>query len=155
MIIDWKQILLYNKAKINQSLFYNAKKMKEVLAMGGAQSNFKKGAVEMLVLHILNSGGDCYGYEISQLIKEVSDGYLYVPEGSLYPALYKLIDKGYITDYKKQVGKRMIRVYYHIEPMGVERLNMLVKEYYATSTCISNILNTDFQNRDKGEAENE
>ncbi len=115
------------------------------------QNNFKKGSVEMLVLHILNSGGDCYGYEISQLIKELSNGYLVVPEGSLYPALYKLIEKGYISDYKKQVGKRLIRVYYHIEPIGIERLNMLVKEYYATSACITAILNTDLSKRQEGD----
>ena len=52
-----------------------------------AQNNFKKGAVEMLLLHILKEQGDCYGYQFSKLIKELSDDYLTVPEGSLYPAL--------------------------------------------------------------------
>lgn len=109
-----------------------------------AQNNFKKGAVEMLLLHILKEKGDCYGYELSQLINRLSDGYLVIPEGSMYPALYKLIDKGYITDYKKQVGKRLTRVYYHIETSGVERLLDLVSEYYATGRSIEKILNHDF-----------
>ncbi|WP_349967209.1 PadR family transcriptional regulator [Roseburia faecis] len=67
------------------------------------KSNFRRGSVELLILHLL-SQQDYYGYEISTLIREQTDGYLNIPVGSLYPALYKLIDAGYISDYKKQVG---------------------------------------------------
>lgn len=109
-----------------------------------AQNNFKKGTVEMLLLHILKEKGDCYGYQLSQLIKTTSDGYLIIPEGSMYPALYKLIDKGFISDYKKQVGKRLIRVYYHIENPGEERLAELLSEYYRTNESIEKVLNHKF-----------
>lgn len=111
-----------------------------------AQNNFKKGAVEMLLLHILKENGDCYGYQLSQLIKEISDDYLIIPEGSMYPALYKLIEKGYITDYKKQVGKRLTRVYYHIEVLGISRLSDLKEEYYQTHQKINKILTYNFTN---------
>ena len=107
-----------------------------------AQNNFKKGAVEMLLLHILKEQGDCYGYQFSKLIKELSDDYLTVPEGSLYPALYKLIEKGYISDYKKPAGK--IRVYYHLESSGEERLAYLKNEFYETNRSIEKILDYDF-----------
>lgn len=59
--------------------------------------------------------------------------------------LYKLIDNGYITDYKKQVGRRMIRVYYHIEPSGQNRLEELTQEYLKTTQSIQAILNFDFK----------
>ncbi len=108
------------------------------------QVNFKKGSIEMLLLHILSAKGDCYGYQLSQIIKNTSGGELDFPVGSLYPALYKLIENGYITDYKKRCGKRLIRVYYHIEPSGVERLDYLVTEYNKTSQSIQLILNKDF-----------
>ena len=36
-------------------------------------------------------------------------------EGALYPILYKLSDKGYVSDYKRLAGKRLTRVYYHLE----------------------------------------
>ena len=78
------------------------------------KSNFRRGSVELLILHLL-SQQDYYGYEISTLIREQTDGYLNIPVGSLYPALYKLIDAGYISDYKKQVGRRQVNVYYHLE----------------------------------------
>lgn len=120
-----------------------------------AQNNFKKGAVEMLLLHILNSKGDCYGYQLSQLIKETSDDYLVIPEGSLYPALYKLIEKGYISDYKTQIGKRLVRVYYHLESAGKDRLVELVEDYLATTDSIKKILNHDFNEREMEDTDNE
>lgn len=118
-------------------------------------NNFKKGAVEMLLLHILNSKGDCYGYQLSQLIRQTSDDYLIIPEGSLYPALYKLIEKGYISDYKKQIGKRLTRVYYHIETAGRNRLTELVEDYLATTESIKKILNHDFSEKEMDDTDNE
>ena len=48
------------------------------------KSNFKKGSVEMLLLHLLKTEGDCYGYQLSQLINQRSSGVLVIPEGSMY-----------------------------------------------------------------------
>ena len=101
-----------------------------------SRNTFKKGSCELLVLHILNNKGDCYGYEIGQIIRDITNEYLSFPEGSMYPVLYKLIDKGHITDYKKQVGKRLTRVYYHIEPSGQNRLEELTQEYLKTTQSI-------------------
>ena len=67
------------------------------------QNNFKKGAVEMLLLQILSTKGDCYGYELSQILKDTENEILAIPEGSLYPALYKLIEKGYKVAICEQV----------------------------------------------------
>ena len=103
------------------------------------KSNFKKGSVEMLLLHLLKTEGDCYGYQLSQLINQRSNGVLVIPEGSMYPTLYKLIDNNYITDYKKVVGKRMTRVYYHLEESGKERLNELVDDYKEVDDAIQKI----------------
>ena len=108
------------------------------------QINFKKGSVEMLLLHVLSCKGDCYGYQLSQLIKKSSENTLDFPVGSLYPALYKMIDNGYISDYKQQVGNRLVRVYYHLEEAGQIRLEDLKKEYYATNQSIQQVLNNDF-----------
>lgn len=107
------------------------------------KSNFKKGSVEMLLLHLLRTEGDCYGYQLSQLINQRSNGVLVIPEGSMYPTLYKLIDNGYITDYKKTVGRRMTRVYYHLEPTGEERLRELVEDYKEVAEAIHKIMSFD------------
>ena len=50
-------------------------------------------------------------------------------EGSLYPVLYKLEDQGLISSRRVPVGKRMNRVYYHLEPAGEQRLKDLIADY--------------------------
>lgn len=103
------------------------------------KSNFRRGSVELMILHLL-SQRDFYGYELTQSMKKLSKGYLNIPVGSLYPSLYKLIEEGFISDYKKQAGRRLIRVYYHIEDIGLERLKLLVDDYFATHKAVKHVL---------------
>lgn len=103
------------------------------------KSNFRRGSVELMVLHLL-SQKDCYGYELTKLIDELTNGVIHIPIGSLYPSLYRLIEEGYITDCKRLVGKRMERVYYHIEDTGKERLEVLINDFFATSAAIQTVL---------------
>lgn len=103
------------------------------------RDNFKKGSVEMLLLYLLKED-DLYGYQLSQLIRQRSDEILIIPEGSMYPTLYRLTEKGCISDYKKQVGKRLTRVYYHIEPTGIEYLQQLLDDYYKINEGIRLLL---------------
>lgn len=82
---------------------------------------------DMLILCILLNK-DRYGYEITHAIKELSQGIIDIKEGSLYPSLYKMLDKGYITS-RDEIVNRKIRVYYHIEESGKEYLEDMIKEY--------------------------
>lgn len=103
--------------------------------------SLKKGKnnVEMILLSLL-SEQEYYGYQLSQLVKEYSEGIISMPEGSLYPALYRLMEEGYIVDEKRQVGKRLQRVYYHIQPSGIEYLRTLIDEYNTLNQGLHNIL---------------
>lgn len=102
------------------------------------RDNFKKGSVEMLILLLLCEG-DQYGYQLSQLIEERSNHILTIPEGSMYPTLYRLVDNHYISDHRELVGKRMTRVYYHIEPAGRERLEEMRREYQLVCDGIQSV----------------
>ena len=105
----------------------------------GLRDNFKKGTVEMMILSLLTEA-DMYGYQISQLISERSKNAIEVPEGSMYPTLYRLLDNGYISDKRVQVGKRMTRVYYHLEPSGRERFREMLSEYHIFTEGLADIL---------------
>lgn len=105
----------------------------------GIRDSFKKGSLEMLILALLKSG-DKYGYEISQTIGDRSSSVITIPEGSLYPTLYRLEKDGHISSYKKLVGERRTRVYYHLEASGEERSSVLIFEYNAVSNAIREIL---------------
>ena len=106
------------------------------------EDNLKKGKnnIEMMLLCIL-CDGDYYGYQLTQLVKEYSDGLITIPEGSLYPALYRLEEKNCITATKELVGKRLERIYYHIEPAGKKYLKVLIDDYYKLNTAVQNVLN--------------
>ena len=101
--------------------------------------------LEMLILRIL-SEGDAYGYEISQLIRDYSEDAITIAEGAMYPVLYRMVDKGYVSDYKKKVGKRMERVYYHIEEYGQLTLQELIEEYRKTVNGVLAVLEHESSN---------
>ena len=102
----------------------------------------KKQSIEhtqLLVLSLL-ANEDMYGYQLVQQTVEASGGRILTQEGSLYPVLYKLLDQGFISDRKVQVGKRMTRIYYHLEPAGEKRLEELIWEYEQITIGIHKIL---------------
>ena len=95
--------------------------------------------IEMLLLKILEEG-DCYGYQLTQSIKERSQKQINIADGTMYPILYNLLDQGFISDYKELVGKRQTRVYYHLESSGKEHLKQLIEDYYQMTDAIQRIL---------------
>lgn len=102
-------------------------------------NSFRKGIMSLVLLSLLRRE-DMYGYQLVQETKNLSGGRIQTQEGSLYPVLYKLQEKGYISDRKVLVGKRMTRVYYHLEPSGREHLHTLMEEYSAISTGVNMIM---------------
>ncbi len=58
----------------------------------------------MLFLKVLEQE-DCYGYQLTQSIQDITNGQIKIAEGTMYPILYKLQDKGYISDRQVQGWK--------------------------------------------------
>lgn len=105
----------------------------------------KKGSIEMLVLLILQEG-EAYGYQLSQMLKERSNGKLSVQEGSLYPLLYRMESDGFIRGKDITVetkrGRTRSRVVYRLTSEGWTRLRQLKQEYDEVQEGIQNV----FQN---------
>ena len=102
-----------------------------------AKKSFYK--IEMLFLKILEKE-DCYGYQLTQSIQDITNGQIKIAEGTMYPILYKLQDQGYISDRQVKVRKRQTRVYYHLEPAGKEYLSQLTHDYYQMIDAIQSVL---------------
>lgn len=98
------------------------------MAADNVQNSFRRGVMSLVILGLLKKE-DMYGYQLVQETERMSGGRITTQEGSLYPVLYKLVDQGLISDKKVLVGKRMTRVYYHLEPAGEQRLKELIREY--------------------------
>ena len=92
------------------------------------KTNFRFSFAELIILTLLEKK-DIYGYEFVPLLETVSGGRLIVTESTLYPTLYKLLERRLVWESGKFAGKRRIRVYYHLEPEGLARLNHLREEY--------------------------
>ena len=121
--------------------------------MARSRNSFKMGTVEMLILYLLNQK-DLYGYELTMLLLELSEGDYSLAEGSLYPILYRLLEKGYITDREEIVGKRRLRVYYHIEESGKSRLKDLLEDYQRTCDGIARILASSISKKEETGVDN-
>lgn len=103
------------------------------------QHSFQRGVMSLLILALLEKE-DMYGYQIVQAISEYSSGKIVTQEGSLYPVLYKLQEQKLISDKKVLVGKRMTRVYYHLEKAGKVHLQKLIEEYEAVTQGVFQII---------------
>ena len=111
-----------------------------------AQMIYDKSIIEMLSLYLLRTE-DLYAYEIMKKINALSGGVLEIQGGSLYPILYKLTDKGYISDRVETFGKRgrMTHVYYHLTPAGESYLQSLINRNELVQRGIQNV----FASREK------
>ncbi|MBR4021699.1 MAG: helix-turn-helix transcriptional regulator [Ruminococcus sp.] len=116
------------------------------------RENLKKGTVEMIMLHLLLER-KMYGYELLQEMKIRSNEKFILKDGSMYPILYRMIDKGLITDEQVLVGRRRTRVYYHITEEGKKYLEEIKTEYQLITEGITNIL--EYQEDKKCELLNE
>ena len=76
-----------------------------------------KGTLQTIVLKVLKDNGKMYGYEITQLVKDLSDGRIVLTEGALYPTLHRLESEGLLKTEVMSIGKR-VRKYYTLTPDG-------------------------------------
>lgn len=99
-----------------------------------------KGTLSTIILNLLDHKGSMYGYEITQAVKLRSAGKIELREGSLYPALHKMLADGWISSREEQVGRR-IRVYYELTPEGKRRLELKQDELFSFIETLVMILN--------------
>ncbi|XOV95164.1 MAG: PadR family transcriptional regulator [Bacteroidota bacterium] len=86
-----------------------------------------KGTIDIMVLKLLGEHDKMYGYEISQKVKEMTDGKILLKDGSLYPALHKLLKDGILGYEEQMIGKR-VRKYYFLTQKGVTEKDVLISE---------------------------
>ncbi len=109
------------------------------MAQDVERNSFRRGIMSLVILSLLRKE-DMYGYQLVQETFQLTGGRIQTQEGSLYPVLYKLLDQGLISDNKVLVGRRMTRIYYHLEPAGEARLEELIKDFDETTTGVKMIM---------------
>src|SRR6266700_7440448 len=80
------------------------------------------GTLDLLVLKTLAQAGPMHGYGIALYIQRVSDDLLRVEEGSLYPALHRIEQTGWITSEWRTSKNNLRAKYYNLQPKGGKHL---------------------------------
>ena len=103
------------------------------------ETGLPPGTLMMLVLRILSTQ-PLHGYAIAQRIHQLTADELRVEEGSLYPALQKLLIKGWVkANWRESESGRQVREY-RITPGGRRQLETEMAEYRRTASAIGLIL---------------
>lgn len=105
------------------------------------QKELLKGTLGTIILRLLNEHSRLYGYEITQMVKNMSDGKVLIKEGSLYPALHKLEADGLIISEEVFIGKR-VRKYYKLTKPGKTAAKASVEELLGFLKTIHNLVTT-------------
>jgi PadR family transcriptional regulator len=105
-----------------------------------SKAEIPPGTLEMLVLKTLARFGPMHGYGIAKSILQSSEEVLKVEEGSLYPALQRILRKGWVTAEWIAAGpKRRARVY-HLTPEGRKQLRAEVSDYRRVALAIEKVI---------------
>jgi len=100
------------------------------------------GTLYLLILKMLAVHGRLHGYEIAEGIERTSDDILQVEEGSLYPALQRMLIKGWVTaEWGVTSGNRRAR-YYKLTADGRKRLHVEVSQFERVMGAITRVIET-------------
>jgi PadR family transcriptional regulator PadR len=99
------------------------------------------GSLSMLILRVLHAG-PLHGYAIAQRIHQLSGEVLEAEEGSLYPALQRMLMEGWVTgEWGTSETKRRVR-FYSLTKDGAKQLKQELAEYEQVTAAIQGILRT-------------
>jgi PadR family transcriptional regulator, regulatory protein PadR len=106
-----------------------------------AELEFKRGAIELLILKTL-SWGPMHGYAIAKWIQDTTDDALRVEEGSLYPALHRLEDKGAIeASWGVSENNRQAK-FYTLTAQGRRMLRAEIESWTHFAAAIAKVIQT-------------
>jgi PadR family transcriptional regulator, regulatory protein PadR len=104
------------------------------------RSEIPPGTLYMLVLKTLARLGEMHGYGIAQHIQQISDAVLQVEEGSLYPALQRMLIKGWVVAEWKQSDSNRRARFYQLTADGRKQLAREVKEFERVMAAIVRVI---------------
>jgi len=108
--------------------------------MGKIKKDQLLGKLDLLVLRILARGESMHGYAIAERIEQISENLLQVGEGSLYPALHRMDEAGWIrSDWALSANNRRAR-YYRITSAGRRQLAEEKTEWSRAAGAITRVL---------------
>jgi transcriptional regulator len=100
-----------------------------------------RGTLDMLILKVL-SAEPLHGWGICERIRRISESQLQVNQGSLYPALHKLTQEGWIKSYWGKTENNRRARYYRLTRAGRKQLEVESAHWDRLATAISRVMAT-------------
>jgi PadR family transcriptional regulator PadR len=94
----------------------------------------------MLVLRTVPRAGKLHGFEIAEAIEQISEDVFRVEEGSLYPALQRLLIKGWLVGQWGRTGENRKARFYQLTAAGRKQLEKELTRYRRVNGAIQRIL---------------
>ena len=107
--------------------------------MQGSKSDLLQGTLELLILKAI-ALEPVHGYAISQRIQQVSREALQVQQGSLYPALYRLEERGFVQAQWRESEQGRMAKFYSITKKGRKQLDTGRAQWERTAAAIAAVL---------------
>lgn len=109
--------------------------------MAEDKSEVLKGTLDMLILKIV-ALGPIHGYAISQRIQQISKEFFQVQQGSLYPALHRLENRGWLDAEWREASSGREAKFYKLTKRGRKQLQAEVLNWARLSDAVALILRT-------------
>ena len=100
------------------------------------------GTLQLLILRTLARENELHGYEIAESIERVSGDVLTIEEGSLYPALQRLLVKGWVTAEWGTTAENRRARYYRLTRAGRRQLDAERTQFERVTGAIVRVLQT-------------
>jgi PadR family transcriptional regulator, regulatory protein PadR len=107
----------------------------------GEKPEFLKGTLDMLILKVV-AIGPIHGYAISQSIQQISKDVFQLTQGSLYPALHRLEDRGFLQADWKETNSGREAKFYVLTKKGQKQLGAEVHNWRRLVDAVALILQT-------------
>lgn len=105
------------------------------------KTDLMKGTLDMMVLRVL-SRGELHGWGITQRLEQLSSKALQVDEGSLYPALYRMEDKGWIEAEWKMTERGRRAKFYSLTKSGKKQLETEMESWTRMTGIIAQVMHS-------------
>jgi PadR family transcriptional regulator PadR len=111
--------------------------------MKQAKSDVPYGTLDLMILKTLDTLGSVHGYGIARRIEQIAEGSLALNQGTVYPALLRLEQKGWISsDWGISDHNRRAR-YYSITKSGKRQLLSEAENWYRTVATVARLLESE------------
>jgi PadR family transcriptional regulator, regulatory protein PadR len=110
--------------------------------MGGAKTDVLQGTLDLMVLKTLEALGPLHGYGIARRIEQVSENLLQLNQGTLYPALLRLQQRGWIKSAWGTSENNRKAKFYQLSPAGRRQLAVEAQNWERISGVMARLLST-------------